>query len=195
MTETDRRFLKACAAGFIGVMTLSVLLREGLSAQGITLTFNPTASAPIGLWAIATRSRAFHPGDYVVACPPPVAVVESVLKAGGLPEGSCPSGTGPVLKTIGAVASDTVTLREGFPVSVNGSEMQGMIPGDSFPAWPSGTYPVGPSEVWLLSDYHPRSFDSRYFGPVQVDQVIGKAYPVFALEDVKAPDETTGDSR
>jgi type IV secretory pathway protease TraF len=29
--------------------------------------------------------------------------------------------------------------------------------------------------VWLMSDYNPRSFDSRYFGPIPVKQIQGPA--------------------
>ena len=33
--------------------------------------------------------------------------------------------------------------------------------------WPFGRYVVAPGTVWVASSYSSRSFDSRYFGPVE----------------------------
>lgn len=40
-----------------------------------------------------------------------------------------------------------------------------------------GRFQVQPGTVWLVSSYHPQSFDSRYFGPLSMGQIEGKAYP------------------
>jgi type IV secretory pathway protease TraF len=37
--------------------------------------------------------------------------------------------------------------------------------------WPFGKYVVSPDTVWATSSYSARSFDSRYFGPVNASQV------------------------
>ena len=56
-------------------------------------------------------------------------------------------------------------------------------PGGALIADPQrGAYPVAPKEVWLLSGHDPRSFDSRYFGPVpEAKSVQGIARPVWVL--------------
>jgi type IV secretory pathway protease TraF len=41
-----------------------------------------------------------------------------------------------------------------------------------------GRYIVGSGEIWLVSSYSPRSFDSRYFGPVKVGRVVATVRPV-----------------
>ena len=43
------------------------------------------------------------------------------------------------------------------------------------PALAEGAYQVEARQVWLLSSHHSRSFDSRYFGPVSIDAIIGQA--------------------
>ena len=40
---------------------------------------------------------------------------------------------------------------------------------------PEGAYEVEPAQFWVLSTYHPRSFDSRYFGPISQSAIIGAA--------------------
>jgi len=37
--------------------------------------------------------------------------------------------------------------------------------------WPFGHYVVAPGTIWVASSYHPRSFDSRYFGPIPTTAV------------------------
>jgi conjugative transfer signal peptidase TraF len=42
--------------------------------------------------------------------------------------------------------------------------------------------PVPPGEVWVMSEYHPRSFDSRYYGPIEAACIEGRVRPVFVWE-------------
>ena len=50
---------------------------------------------------------------------------------------------------------------------------------------PTIQYPVvvGKDEYFVLALYHPKSFDSRYFGSVSLNQIIGKIKPVWVLGD------------
>lgn len=41
---------------------------------------------------------------------------------------------------------------------------------------PWGTYRLGAGELWLFSDLH-NAYDSRYFGPVHVEQVVAVLEP------------------
>lgn len=43
---------------------------------------------------------------------------------------------------------------------------------------PLGTYPVGEGTIWTVSSFNARSFDSRYFGPIQVSSVRARLRPL-----------------
>jgi type IV secretory pathway protease TraF len=60
------------------------------------------------------------------------------------------------------------------------------------PAWPAGTYQVPPGEIWTVSSYSPESFDSRYFGPVPLANVRGRARPLLVFGDVTAMTQGDG---
>ncbi len=44
--------------------------------------------------------------------------------------------------------------------------------------WPFGRYVVAPGTVWVASTYSPRSFDSRYFGPIEASQIREHVRPL-----------------
>jgi type IV secretory pathway protease TraF len=50
-------------------------------------------------------------------------------------------------------------------------------------AMPSGSYVVGDGEVWILSGHDPRSYDSRYFGPVPTANIRGRAVPLLVASN------------
>src|SRR3569833_2940521 len=90
-----------------------------------------------------------------------------------LPLGLCPGGVQPVLKYVAAMEGDVVE------VSATGMRVNGRLLPRTAPqardsrerplrAWPFGRYVVSHGEAWLIVPL-PRSFDSRYFGPVAVD--------------------------
>jgi conjugative transfer signal peptidase TraF len=88
------------------------------------------------------------------------------------------------VKPIAATAGDLVVVSTAG-VTVNGQPVRDTAPlaHDSadrpLTPFPAGTYRVPPGQVWLLSGHDPRSFDSRYFGPVPAANVQGVARPVW----------------
>jgi conjugative transfer signal peptidase TraF len=85
----------------------------------------------------------------------------------------------PMLKRIGAVPGDTVTLEDGF-LYVNGAVAKITVAsrdshGGKLSAWPTPlTLQTG--QYWLVSDPD-RGFDSRYFGPLGRDAFTHRAKP------------------
>lgn len=98
-------------------------------------------------------------------------------------DGSCPDGGQPLLKPIVARAGDVVEVSPAG-VSVNGRQLRNSAPqakdsaGRPMEHWPYGYYVVGSGEVWLVSTFELRSFDSRYFGPVAVSAIQATYRPL-----------------
>lgn len=161
---------------------------------GIGLRVNLSHSAPVGIWSVTPVDAAMLTrGALVEACPPALPVVALMVDRGHLERGNCGgSHVTPLLKSVGAVAGDTVLVRTGKAVEVNGQPIPNSEAIPTVPAWPDGTYRVLPGQVWLFSTYTAASFDSRYFGPVPVAAVRGKAAPVLIRGDAADMARVTG---
>ncbi|GLR55190.1 conjugative transfer signal peptidase TraF [Shinella yambaruensis] len=169
-----------------GMAGLAVAAAIGLGAivadaQGIRLNF--TASAPSGVWQVS-QSAALERGALIEVCPPDHPIVDLMVEHHYLDPGSCPGEVTALLKPVAAVAGDTVTIQSGSPAQVNGQPLPNTYANPDMPAWPDGTYEVRDNEIWLFSSYSEKSFDSRYFGPVSTDKVIGVAAPLLIKGDV-----------
>jgi conjugative transfer signal peptidase TraF len=134
------------------------------------LVWNFTPSAPPGLYRIETAP--FAKGDLLAIAPAGFAA-ETLLRRSGLPEGRV------LLKPLAAQTPDIV-CRSGETVSINGRAVAVALAqtsaGLALPRW-SGCLSLRPDQIFVLSS-HPRSLDSRYFGPVPRRTVIGVARPV-----------------
>ena len=168
------------------VVAISLLASAGWASLGFGLNLSP--SAPRGLYRRV--SDPLTRGVFVVACLP--STVGAFGRARGyLGLGDCPGRAQPVLKRVGAVAGDVVVLERDV-ISVNGAPVvaQRIARLDSLgrpvPHVPFGSYPVGQGHVWLFGRASSRSWDSRYFGPVDVDGVRGVVRPV-----ITAPERQT----
>jgi conjugative transfer signal peptidase TraF len=88
----------------------------------------------------------------------------------------------PMLKRIGAVPGDSVTLKNGYMfVNDEAAAKMTVASRDSFGGelspWPT-PLTLQPNQYWLTSEPE-RGFDSRYFGPIHRDAFTHKAEPVF----------------
>jgi conjugative transfer signal peptidase TraF len=148
--------------------------------QAVGIRPNISASAPVGLWLDRPISSPLYRDMMIGVCPPPtVAVVRLFSENGTLPYGPCPeTNVALLLKPIRALPGDTVKISHGNPAMVNGIALSNTIASELLPAWPDGEYIVQPGEVWLFSSYSEKSFDSRYFGPVNISLIQGEAIPL-----------------
>jgi conjugative transfer signal peptidase TraF len=144
------------------------------------LRINTSPSMPIGLWSIGPVRFPLARGMIISFCPPTVARPAST-SSNHLP---CPNGLAPFLKPIVALPGDGVSVSD-QGVAVNGRRIERTERiGDVLtPRIAVGEYRVPAGHVWVVSNHHPRSFDSRYFGPVKVSVILGLAKPVLCRND------------
>jgi conjugative transfer signal peptidase TraF len=148
----------------------------GLGGIGVRLNASP--SLPIGLYVVTSDPTA----RLVEFCPDePAASVG--LERGYRSRGNCLDGGTPLLKPVVATAGDLVQVsRSGL--AVNGRMLPNTEPqirdtrGRAMKSVPDGTYAVASGTVWVASSYHPRSFDSRYFGPIPVAAIRHRLRPL-----------------
>src|SRR5580704_1678784 len=132
------------------------------------LRINTSPSLPMGLYIITADAVA----DLVEFCPMEPFATLSIVR-GYRDPGACSDGAAPLLKPVIASAGDVVEV-SALGISVNGALLPNTAPltrdtkGRHLEAWPSGRYVVDPGSIWVASSYHPRSFDSRYFGPLSI---------------------------
>jgi type IV secretory pathway protease TraF len=65
-----------------------------------------------------------------------------------------------------------------IPVSVLCSLLLG-TDGCRLRPWPEGVYRVEEGTIWVLSTYNISSYDSRYFGPIELSSVLRYGHPVW----------------
>ncbi|PYT23697.1 MAG: conjugative transfer signal peptidase TraF [Acidobacteria bacterium] len=170
------------AGGTISLLVLAFgagTLALALVAARAGLRLNDSPSMPTGLYV---RTSSESNASLVVFCPAEPFARLSVER-GYRSRGNCPDGAEPLAKPIAARAGDIVELSATGMV-VNGRLLQNSPPlatdtaGRPLSHWPFGRYVVAPGTVWVASTYSPRSFDSRYFGPVEASQVREHVRPL-----------------
>lgn len=181
LTDREKRRL---VGGAVGSIIGALAIVSGCHAAGLWI--NTTDSMPLGFWR-QTSSQTVRPGDVVLLCLPKTPATELGRARGYIAPGSCPTGQEVLLKPIAATAGDVVMVSAGA-ISVNGQVLanSGQLPRDSqgrpLPAFPAGTYRVPAGQVWLVSSHNPRSFDSRYFGPVPATVIRTNVRPVWVFD-------------
>ncbi|EAT5352689.1 conjugative transfer signal peptidase TraF [Salmonella enterica] len=144
------------------------------------LRINTTKSIPVGLYKISSKTP--EKGDYVIFCPPEKEIFAVAKKRGYIGSGFCPGGYGEMMKRILAAKGDEVAFRDDG-VYVNGQALPYSKPlsvdpgGRELPAIRE-VYTLSKSELLLMTDRSPSSFDGRYFGAVTTSQIISAVSPV-----------------
>jgi conjugative transfer signal peptidase TraF len=164
--------------GRVAVISAAVLSAGSFLCYGLGVRINVSPSLPFGLYRVDATGAA-KLAEFCPAAPfGDLANIRGYRHAG-----SCPDGGSPLLKPIVAQAGDMVSVSpEG--VYVNGRLLPNSAPrtkdaaGRALVPWRFGTYVVKPGTLWVLSSYHPRSFDSRYFGPIPESAIRERLQPL-----------------
>ncbi len=161
------RWLATTAAAMVGIG-----LTAGLHPVP-KLIWNASASVPIGLYAV-------HPvGDLkrgaLVVVAPPEDLARFLAERGYLPEGV------PLLKRVEGVAGQTI-CRTDHTVTVDGLALGEALDRDHLgrplPDW-QGCRRLDAGEVFLMNPDAPASLDGRYFGPLPLATIVGRATTIW----------------
>jgi len=162
-------------SGYVRSTTIAALGAGALAfvTPAPRLIWNATASAPTGLYALLLGGQ-LHPLD-LVAARPPEAIAAYLADGGFLPKGV------PLLKRVLAVSGQTI-CRTGDVVTVDQIEV-GVAQsrdhlGGALPRW-SGCRRLSADEIFLMNPTVPDSLDGRYFGPIPIASIIGRAVPLW----------------
>jgi len=141
------------------------------------LVWNASESVPMGLYGVQPARRLIVT-DLVVAFPPePLATF--LADGGYLPRGV------PLIKRVLALPEQMV-CRNDFTITVDGIEMGAARERDRrgrpLPVW-RGCRVVPRGEVVLMNWDERASLDSRYFGPLPLMAVVGRAVPHWTFEE------------
>jgi conjugative transfer signal peptidase TraF len=139
------------------------------------LIWNASASAPIGLYRVQPEDHLAIPDLVVVVPPEPVAGF--LAERDYLPRGV------PLLKQVLALPGQTV-CRIRLAIMIDGVVMATAHERDHrgrpLPVW-QGCRMIAESEVFLMNWQSADSLDGRYFGPLPVASILGRAVPLWTF--------------
>jgi conjugative transfer signal peptidase TraF len=156
-----------------------IFVLGSLSLSGLMI--NTTHSIPAGFYRSLPQKEPGR-GDYVAYCPAENENTKMALSRGYYPPGNCPARSSRVFKRVVALAGDHVLI-DADRVSINGAPLphSAQITADNL-GRPLPQYRfnrvLSANEVLLMTNSSPTSFDGRYFGPVDQDQIISVIQPI-----------------
>jgi conjugative transfer signal peptidase TraF len=166
----------------VATISAAVLGLSLWAGSALRIRINISPSLPFGLYKVDAGAGA----NLVEFCP--AEPFGSLANARGYRHsGVCADGGSRLLKPVTARPGDVVAMTADG-VRVNGQLMPNSAPrtmdttGRPLSPWPFGTYLVKPGTLWVLSSYHPRSFDSRYFGPIAESAVRARLRPLLVAK-------------
>lgn len=153
------------------LLVLALIALAYPKAHAPALLWNTSASVATGLYRL-TSQQPLKGALAVIRLPEPFETLAETR--GYLPAGAL------LIKPVAAGVGDTI-CRHGPLVVVNGRIVAQASTADPagrlLPSW-SGCFRLAPTDIFVVS-HEPRSFDSRYFGPVERRHVVGTAVPVW----------------
>jgi conjugative transfer signal peptidase TraF len=164
-------YVFATSISVIGVVVASFV------SMPVKLLWNASASTPIGFYDLEP-AHDLKVGD-LVAVMPPQALAEFLVDRGYIGRDT------PLLKRVAALPGQEV-CRIGADVTVDavpfGDALDRDRIGRDLPVW-QGCRRIADRDIFVMNSSVHDSLDGRYFGPLPVDSVIGKATPLYTDEN------------
>ncbi len=170
----------------ISFFTVSVLFIASFVFTSLNYTINITSSLPLGIYK--TKSiNSIKQSDIILFCLDPM-LSEKIADKKVLTQGSCPFNLAKIGKKVVAVPNDTVTINQDG-IKVNGKSIANSRVNLDVVATleiPLIEYEgVLRSHEYVVASEKDNSFDSRYFGIVTEDMIIGSLHPVLTISPAK----------
>ena len=118
-----------------------------------------------------------------------------ILTESGLSNYGDAQDTKQLVKRVIGLPGDHVVIKDGAITIYNKENPNGFKPDATLPYGENGAIPVtnnnldvtlGPTQLFVCGDNRPDSLDSRIFGPIETDQVVGKLVArIFPLSDAE----------
>lgn len=147
--------------------------------------WNASASVPTGLYRVEPANRIDVADIAVVTPPKPLAKL--LAERGYLPNGV------PLLKHVLALGGAAV-CRQGNTIIVRGVTIGHARDRDGggrlLPVW-QGCRVIADDEVFLMNQDAADSFDGRYFGPLPLTSIIGRAVPLWTIDRTSPPPDAS----
>jgi conjugative transfer signal peptidase TraF len=142
----------------------------------LRFVWNASESVPIGLYSVQPASELMV--TTLVVAMPPEPLATFLAEGGYLPRGV------PLIKRILALPGQSV-CRNHLLITVDGIDMGAARERDRrgrpLPVW-QGCRPVAEGQVFLMNWDEPASLDGRYFGPIPLSAIVGRAEPLWTFE-------------
>jgi len=142
------------------------------------------SSTPAGIYQMRPATSLSR-GELVAACLPSnfarLAISRGYLSVSPISE--CPEHAASIGKLLLALPGDEVEIKPDF-IAINGRRFTHSATasrdsrGRNLPHMPAGEYRVPADSTLLFGFYDPRSFDSRYYGPVPLSSIQSTAVPL-----------------
>lgn len=155
----------------------ALIVAPAWSRPNLRFIWNASASVPLGLYRIVPPDR-IEVTDLAVVMPPD-KLAGFLDQRGYLPRGV------PLIKRVLALGGTTVCRSDSAIVAYDttyGEARERDTRGRPLPVW-QGCRRLRDGEAFLMNWDSPDSFDGRYFGPLPLSTVVGRAIPLWTDED------------
>ena len=177
LSLNKKRFKKV---SIISVSVFSIVFITGCLLYQAGMRINLTSSLPLGIWKIDKSFTRIEKGDHVwFAATKEIA--DFALERGYLEKNTkCENNTIPLLKTVYGLPGDTYSFHDN-EIRINNITVKNTKRriNDSkerpMPRISNGI--VRENQLFVLT-MHTHSYDSRYFGPIPIENVEGTARPI-----------------
>lgn len=166
------------AATLLTTLGAAALVASTIGVKPTThYIWNASESVPIGLYRVRPTDKLAV--TELVAVQPPEPLASFLEQGSYLPRGI------PMLKRVLALSGQTV-CRDHLTITVDGIEVGEARERDSrgrpLPVW-QGCRVIAEGEVFLMNWQSAGSLDGRYFGSLPTTAIVGRAKPLFTMEE------------